>query len=113
MPASKRGISQRQTPVDEGLTDVLEGIDRLENDASLTAVYQAYRNRSKTLRDRRAMLNVATLADGTRIRLINIRPKYLIGTEGSIVRRHSATKFVVDLDGQGQSVVPATCVEPV
>jgi hypothetical protein len=99
------------------LTEIITAIASGDADENLTAVYEAYKERSRLLRSQRGTINRLTITPGTRVRLTNIKPNYLIGREGVVVTaRTSSTRIAVEFDpsipGWGNPVmVPATAVE--
>lgn len=100
------------------LTEIIGG----DHDDHLDRLYEAVRERQKLLRDQAGRTNKLILTPGTKVRLKDITPKYLVGTEGTVVadkrKRRGKARISVDvgrvIPGYGQVLaVPATCVEAI
>lgn len=105
------------------LTEIITAIASGDADENIQAIYEAYRERSRLLRAQKSTINRLTIGLGQRVRLVNIRPKDLVGLEGVVVkapagRRASRTRIPVLLDtpipGFGNPIMaPATAVEAI
>lgn len=90
-------------------------------DSILDALREAVHSRERYLRDQKSATNLATLKPGTRVRLSNLKPKYLNGYEGVVADRPARRRgdIAVDLDNApsnrygSKMAVPAGCLEPV
>lgn len=98
--------------------DILDG----KHDADIDALFDALREREKVVRKRRALENKASVKVGDKVRITDIRPKYLNGLEATVVqtRGRRADDILVkfgerDFSAQrymGAEVgVPANCIE--
>lgn len=92
-------------------------IIRGEYDASLDALYTAVVERRKLVHRAKSAVTLAEIKVGDKVRLKDIRPKYMIG-EVCVVTGKKQTKLVVKLaapvgrfSGLGELTVPASCVE--
>lgn len=63
----------------------------------LRIITDAVNARRESLRKRKTQEMLRTLRVGDKVTLTNVKPKYLIGTGGTIIERRG-TKFVVELD---------------
>jgi hypothetical protein len=101
--------------------DIVKAITSGAADDNLTAVFDAYKARSRYLRTQEAITNQAELAPGTRVRIAGgIRPRYLVGIRGTVSPRDDSPKpgfLMVDIDESedtgrfGHHVrVPANCL---
>jgi hypothetical protein len=98
--------------------DLVTRIISGEADDNLDSIYQAYRERSRIVRATKAAINRATITPGTRVRLVNINPKYLRGRQGVVVAGGRGQRIAVELDVPeprfGNPLnVPPTALEPV
>ncbi len=93
--------------------DILQG----KHDGDLDAIQAAVTERRKLVRKTVGAVTLREIGVGQKVRLLAIRPKYMIGKIGIVVDK-TASKFVVDfIDetgrfGRGRVTVPASCVEP-
>lgn len=82
--------------------DIVKAITSGGADDNLTAVFDAFKARSRYLRTQAAITNQAELAGGTRVRITGgISPKYLVGIAGEVSACDSAPKagfLMVDID---------------
>lgn len=79
---------------------IIDLIDGGELDDKLDILIDAAVTRRNYLRDMRGAMNKATLSTGTRVRLVNIRPKYMIGIQGTISNKSPQRRgdMMVDID---------------
>lgn len=118
MPQQKKGSTT--------VMKILGAIDTGKLDRYLDELSRAIRARREVIRHREAMVNVETLKKGDRVRLVNLRPKYLTQYDAIIVKpalaRNNEPGFVIDLDTDLVRVgrystkgvtVPASCVEKI
>lgn len=93
--------------------DIING----KHDADLSAILAAAAERSKIVKKTVGAVTLRQINVGQKVRLLAIRPKYMIGKIGIVVDK-TTSKFVVDfIDetgrfGCGRVTVPASCVEP-
>jgi hypothetical protein len=74
---------------------IVEAIYNGEADDGFDAIFAAIKDRERAV----ASIRAATLKVGDRIRLTNLRPKYLVGATGTILERGNGKgRFVVQLD---------------
>ncbi len=74
-------------------TEVITSIIKGEADENLDGVAAAVRDRQKAM----ASITLHTIAPGTRVRLGNLRPKYMVGATGTVLYRKQ-TRIQVKLD---------------
>lgn len=83
--------------------------------AEINSFYQAYKSASKLQRSRQTAMAMATLTKGMKGKLINIRPKHLIGTEVEIVAIKQTRITVKDVNSKSDFsypyTIPAVCFE--
>ncbi len=73
--------------------DLVQAVLQGEADDDFNAVNAALRKRQSYLAD----IQASAFSEGTRVQLANLRPKYLIGLTGTVLRKEGQ-KFVVELD---------------
>lgn len=74
-------------------TEIIQAVLRGDADDNLDGIADATRERRKTV----AHASFFTYKPGDRVRLVNLRPKYLVGLEATVVRRNKS-RIVVTLD---------------
>lgn len=117
----------KQTPLTQVVTAIVTGAV----DGDLDAINQALRDRYKIVRAQKSAIAAATVKVGDKVRIVNLRPKYLAGLTGTVVvdpmeqyrSRRSKTYFAVELSESSHARVqhkhrqrtvtgiPAQCVE--
>jgi hypothetical protein len=91
--------------------DILKGV----HDKDLKEIIAA-RSRHQILTQTNAAVTLAELEIGQRVRFLQIRPAYMVGQTGIVIKKQR-TKLVVQLDSPmrrfdtGPITVPASCVE--
>lgn len=106
----------------ETMEKVLKLIAQADED-ELKILYTATHERSKLLRRITHIKALRTFEVGDKVRLVDIRPKYMVGLRGTIIA-HQGTKFLVELDNpinrgskgrqwSKQLVVPPGCCQAI
>jgi hypothetical protein len=96
------------------ITDILQG----KFDADLASIITAAGERRKLVSKALAAVTLHEIGVGQKVRVLNIRPSYMIGKVGKVVEK-TRTRFVVEFEGEvgrfgsGKVTVPASCVEAV
>ncbi len=78
-------------------TTVMQNIVNGEYDADLRQLNNACSARRKTVEDTAKQVMFIGLSVGDKVRIVNARPRYLIGATAVIVRKNQK-KVVIDLD---------------
>lgn len=98
--------------------DLVSAIETGSLDAELAGIAEAIRYRQRYLQDMKAAANKISMTPGTRVRLIRIKPKYMIGLVGTVSSRAPQRRgdIAVDMDEASgrfsrELSVPASCLE--
>jgi hypothetical protein len=76
---------------------IIPGIMTGQYDDELEGIIGAINHRRKMLREASAAGVFHTLKPGDKVRLVNLRPKYLVGQTATVVRKNQ-TRVVVTID---------------
>jgi len=63
------------------ISELVAAIHQIDNEADLTSVFEAYKTRHKTL----GAIRASEIKVGMKVKIINIKPKYLVGLTGVVV----------------------------
>jgi hypothetical protein len=79
---------------------IVDLIETGQVDDMVGLIYDAAVARKEFLKEMRGAMNRATMAPGTKVRLINIRPKYLHGITGTVSAATPSRRgdIMVDID---------------
>lgn len=113
MPTTTRK-SKVKVDTETPLLQFIRHLDAGEFDDQIKYMWKLLQERSDHLRDRRAANVLASLSTGDRVKIQNLKPKYIVGYSGT-VESIDGDKVTVDLGRQVRRygpivIVPASCL---